>query len=80
MTQKEKHMKKILFIIVTASMFVSALALGDKNMNKIHRGMKKDGKKVNCAYCHKGTDIPKKGQDFDKFLKTETCAGDNCHK
>ncbi|MBN2718172.1 MAG: hypothetical protein JXX14_20170 [Deltaproteobacteria bacterium] len=73
-------MKKGLFFVIFATLLISALAMGDKTMNKAHKGMEKDGKKVNCVYCHNGTDIPKKGQDFNKFIKTPTCAGEKCHK
>ena len=73
-------MKKAVFFAVVATLFISALAMGDKNLNKIHKGMMKDGNKVNCVFCHKGTDIPRKGQEYNKFLKTPTCAGEKCHK
>ena len=78
--QKEKIMKHLLFLVVFATMFVSALAFGDKKMNKIHKGMEKDGKKINCVYCHKDTNIPKEGTDFNKHMKNPSCAGENCHK
>jgi len=73
-------MKHVFFFAVVTAMFISALAFGDKKLNKIHKGMEKDGKKVNCVYCHKGTDIPKEGTDFNKFLKHPSCAGEGCHK
>lgn len=60
-------------------MFVGALAIGDVKMNKAHKGMEVEGKKVNCIYCHKGTNIPKKGTDYKKYESQKTCAGKNCH-
>ncbi|MBN2529883.1 MAG: hypothetical protein JXR76_26065 [Deltaproteobacteria bacterium] len=73
-------MKHLLFVVVIATMFVSALAMGNKNINKIHKGMVQNGKKVNCVFCHKDTAIPReKGADYKKLLKTPSCAGEKCH-
>ncbi|MBN2340026.1 MAG: hypothetical protein JXX29_06840 [Deltaproteobacteria bacterium] len=72
-------MKQLLFVTVIATMFIGALAMGDVKLNKSHKGMDVDGKKVNCVYCHKDTNIPKKGTDYKKHQSSATCSGSKCH-
>lgn len=72
-------MKRLFFGIVITTMLIGAIAMGDKKLNDVHKGMEVDGKKVNCVFCHKGTDIPKEGTDYKKYYSTPTCAGAKCH-
>lgn len=67
--------------IVSVTILASSLLSADPKMNKVHRGMMRDGVKVNCNYCHKtpGNLPKKKGQDINALYKSKTCAGEGCH-
>ena len=75
-------MKRYIAAIISITVLVGSFLAADPKMNKAHKGMTKDGVKVNCNYCHKSPgNIPKKkGQDIKALYKTKTCAGEGCHK
>ena len=72
-------MKKIIMAVIIASAFLSVLASGSMKLNKLHKGMNKDGNKINCAYCHTVNKIPKKGNDYKSYQKNAYCQGKGCH-
>ena len=72
-------MKKTALAIIIASAFISALALGNMKLSKIHKGMNKKGAKINCTYCHTTNKIPKNGTKFKKYQKNAYCSGKGCH-
>ena len=72
-------MKKIVFGLAIATMFVSSILFADVNLNKKHKGMEKDGAKVNCAYCHTKAGNPKEGKDYAKYRDGKFCKGSGCH-
>ena len=68
-------------------LMISASAFSNVKIAAKHKDLEKDGKKVNCAYCHTDAKIEKKkGQSADKKLngvalsKIKSCAGSACHK
>ena len=75
-------MKKTIFGVAIATLFVSSLLMASVPVNKQHKGLTgKDGAKVNCTYCHKKAASPKtKGNDLAKLKKGAYCAIDGCHK
>ena len=74
-------MKNAILAGVSAMFLVSGLAFGNVTLNKQHKGKTGlDGDKINCVYCHKKAEIPKKkGQDMAKLKKTKFCKGSGCH-
>ncbi len=77
--------KKFSFIITV--ILISGIAFSNPQIASKHKDLSKDGKKVNCLYCHTDAKIEKKkGQLKDKVLngvplsKKKTCAGTACHK
>jgi hypothetical protein len=66
-------------LIITA--FTAANLMANPEIMKKHAGKKKDGKNVNCAYCHTGAKIAKKGgQNVKALEKMPACLGPGCHK
>ncbi len=53
-------MKKIGFLVLLAAFCTSSIALANTDIQKKHKGLKKDGKMINCAYCHTTAKIEKK--------------------
>ena len=73
----------ILFVI---TMFVSTAIFSNTAIFSKHSGKIKDGKKINCDYCHKDAGIKKeKGQFKDGLVNgkkrsdMKTCNGSGCH-
>ncbi|MBN1496811.1 MAG: hypothetical protein JXA07_08590 [Spirochaetes bacterium] len=68
-------------VIVVA--FSAASIMANPAIMKKHAGKKKDGKSVNCGYCHtaaNGAKIEKKkGQNLKALEKHPTCVGAGCH-
>ncbi|OHD64808.1 MAG: hypothetical protein A2176_10850 [Spirochaetes bacterium RBG_13_51_14] len=80
-------MKKF-YLFSAALLIIAAFSvtnvMGNVKIQQKHKGMKKDGKAVNCVYCH-GTNanklIEKKaGQNLAQLQKGPTCVGAGCHK
>ena len=66
-------------LIITA--FTAANLMANPEIMKKHAGKQKDGKNVNCAYCHTGAKIEKKGgQDHKALEKKPQCQGSGCHQ
>ena len=74
-------MKKTLFTIIITLSLISSVLVANVEMNKSHKGLTgTDGAKVNCAYCHKKSEIKKeKGQDQEKLKKGPSCTLKDCH-
>jgi len=72
-------MKKIIFGLAIATMFVSTVLFADVTLNKKHKGLEKDGAKINCVYCHKKAGNPKEGKDYAKYKSGKFCKGSGCH-
>lgn len=80
-------MKKVIIILAVVSFSSAALFSNPVIMGK-HKDMVRDGKKVDCSYCHfTGIKIKQeKGQVKDgklngkKFSKVTGCDGKGCHK
>jgi hypothetical protein len=72
-------MKNVLIIATLTTLFISALVYGSPKLNKIHKGMDRDGVKINCAYCHKKAAIVKGGKNYKQHQKGKFCAGSGCH-
>lgn len=80
-------MIKKLSVLIVLLMF-SVTAFSNVKIAGKHKDLTKDGKKVNCAFCH--TDVAKiekkKGQLDGKKLNgaalssNKSCAGKDCHK
>jgi hypothetical protein len=77
----ESLMKKILVGIIFTIMLASSAVMANAKNNKAHLKLSKDNVKINCAYCHTTTKIPKKkGQDLSALYKGTSCSGTDCHK
>ncbi len=75
--------KFYLFSVVMAMVMAFAVSnvIANPKINKQHAGKKKDGKNVNCAYCHTANKIAKKkGQNVKALEKAPACLGPGCHK
>ena len=72
-------MKKILAAMAILSLFVGTVIFADVPLNKKHKGLEKDGEKINCAYCHKKAGNPKEGKDYAKYKTGKFCTGSGCH-
>ncbi len=80
-------MKKFLLIVC---IFFTATSVSFSNIkiNNTHKDKEKDGKKINCSYCHSSGPkiLQKKGQLKGNLLngvalgKINGCAGKGCHK
>ena len=61
--------------------FSAASIMANPAIMKKHAGKSKDGKVVNCGYCHTAAKIEKKkGQNHAALEKGPTCVGAGCHK
>lgn len=86
-------MKKILTIIAAVSFLSTTALYANMQIQGKHKNLKKDGKTVNCAYCHTQAKIAKldakKGQtplfkkgaawDLSKVNRIALCTGSGCH-
>lgn len=77
--------KKFSFIIT--AILISAVAFSNPQIASKHKDLSKDGKKVNCLYCHTDAKVEKKkdqikGKSLNgvQLSKIKTCAGPACHK
>jgi len=82
----EGFMMKRLSILLVLLMIAGA-AFSNTKISAKHKTGMKDGKKVNCAFCHTDAKIEKKkgqvsGQMLNgkKFSTIKNCAGAECHK
>jgi hypothetical protein len=82
--------KKTVFavIILFSVLFTAAVLYASPAISSQHLNMEKNGKKVNCAYCHSNPVFKieqEKGQlgkdslNGVPFSKIKTCAGSGCH-
>ncbi len=73
------YMFSAALLIIAA--FTTANLMANPEIQKKHAGKQKDGKNVNCAYCHTGAKIEKKGgQNRAALEKKPQCLGPGCHK
>jgi Zn/Cd-binding protein ZinT len=72
----------ILMLVISTASFSNVTIMGK------HKNFTRDGKKINCNYCHAGSVKleKKKGQFADgkvngkKRSQMKACAGKDCHK
>ncbi|NLV68398.1 MAG: hypothetical protein GXY14_12075 [Spirochaetes bacterium] len=72
----------ILMLVISTAGFSNVGIMGK------HKNMTKDGKKIDCNYCHAGSVklAKKKGQSANgkvngkKMSQMKACAGKDCHK
>jgi len=72
-------MKPALIALALAVLFISSLAFSSAQLQKAHKGLDRDGAKINCAYCHEKAAIPKEGKDYQKHQGNPGCKGSGCH-
>lgn len=72
-------MRKLIVFAAAASLLAAGALFADVPLNNAHKGLKKDGESVNCAYCHTKAAIPKKGKDYAPFKSNASCKGQGCH-
>ena len=73
------YMFSAALLMITA--FSIANLMANPEIMKKHAGKSKDGKNVNCAYCHTFAKIEKKaGQNKQALTKKPECLGSGCHK
>jgi len=78
--------KKISFIMVLI-MLSAGVVYSNSKLSADHRYLEKDGKKVDCKYCHSGElRIAKKKNQLKNntlngvdFSEIKSCAGAGCH-
>jgi len=67
-------------LLIIAAFSIANLMANPEIMKK-HAGKSKDGKNVNCMYCHNTAKIEKKGgQNKQALMKKPECLGSGCHK
>jgi hypothetical protein len=65
-------------LAIIAAFAVSTFA--NPTIMKKHAGLKKDGKAINCGYCHTTVGIQKKGgQNVVQLKQNAGCKGQGCH-
>lgn len=73
-------MKKAYLAILVGTIFAASVLLANPAIQTKHKGVKKDGKMINCAYCHNTAKIEKKkGADINAINKNAACMGAGCH-
>jgi len=61
--------------------FAVSNVIANPKIQQQHAGKKKDGKAVNCGYCHTANKIEKKkGQNVKALEKKPACLGAGCHQ
>lgn len=80
-------MKRLSILLVL--LMIAGAAFSNVKISAKHKDKMKDGKKVNCAFCHTDSKIEKKkGQmsannkvfNGTNLSKIKNCAGADCHK
>ncbi len=76
-------MKKACLAIFVAAVFISSAVLANPQIQAKHKGFKKDGKMINCTYCHTTAKIEKpavkRAPDMNKINANAFCMGTGCH-
>lgn len=76
-------MRKFYLFSAALTMIVAfsiASVMANPTIMKQHAGKKKDGKNINCGYCHTGSKIEKKkGQNLAALKQLPGCKGQGCH-
>ncbi|MBN2161031.1 MAG: hypothetical protein JW807_16700 [Spirochaetes bacterium] len=76
-------MRKFYLFSAALAMIVAfsvSSVMGNTGIMKKHAGKKKDGKSINCGYCHTGQKIEKKkGQNMAALKQLPGCKGSGCH-
>lgn len=80
-------MSRVTAFSVILMLVISTAGFSNVAINGKHKSLVKDGKKVDCTYCHTGQKIEKKkGQMANKkfngkgLSQMKACAGKDCHK
>jgi hypothetical protein len=79
--------KKISFLIILIMITTTIAVYSNTKISAQHKYLDRDGKRINCIYCHSGDAkiIKKKGQLKDNSLngvdlsEIKSCAGGSCH-
>lgn len=83
-----KNLSYFVAITVFVILVSGAMLYASPKINSKHLNMEKNGKKINCAWCHSNPVFKieqKKGQlgkdtlNGVAFSKIKTCAGSGCH-
>jgi hypothetical protein len=74
-------MKKAYLAIFIGIVFAASALFANPAIQTKHKGLKKDGKMINCAYCHNTGKIEKKkgAADMNAINKKAACMGAGCH-
>ena len=73
-------MRKIGFVIFAGVVFITSLLIANTTIQGKHNGLKKDGKTLNCAFCHTTSVIKKEaGQGMGIVNNNTNCQGSGCH-
>ncbi len=68
-------------VMALAMAFAVSNIMANPAIQKQHAGKKKDGKNVNCGYCHTANKIEKKkGPNVKALEKKPAWLGPGCHK
>lgn len=69
--------------LTAAALLISSPLLGNMQIQGKHKGIKKDGKMINCAYCHTTAKFEKptekRAPDINKINSSPFCMGSGCH-
>ena len=74
-------------LVMVLIMITTITVYSNTKLSNKHKGMEKDGKAINCAYCHEGDlKIAKKKKQLKdntlngvEFSKIKSCSGEGCH-
>lgn len=73
-------MKKTFFAFFMVALFTATSVTANPQIQAKHKGLKKDGKMINCTYCHTTAKIEKKkGYNINNANKNALCMGSGCH-
>ena len=83
----ENLMVKKISLLILMIMISTAVVHSNTKLGSKHKYLEKDGKKINCTYCHAGdAKIDKKKNQLKnytlngvEFSKIKSCAGQGCH-
>ena len=74
------------YLFATALVFIAAFTVSifaNPAIMKKHAGKKKDGKAINCMYCHGNNANPgiakQAGQNKAQLMQKPGCKGQGCH-
>ena len=74
-------MKKIILTLVMLGLFIASTLIANPRLASQHKNMKKDGKALNCNYCHNDAKVPRQKGSYPKAKvdANRMCKGSGCH-